>query len=562
MIHSAPRILAAGDAALLVEFGTDISPAVYERVRALDAALGQAAFPGIVETVPAYATLLVEYDPHVIDHVDLMRRLVAMAGQGSFAPVPPSPVKLVPTVYGGEYGPDLERVAALHHLTPDQVVAIHSGTVYTVYMLGFTPGFAYMGSVPDAIATPRLDSPRTRVPAGSVAIAARQTGVYPQATPGGWQLLGRTSLVPFDPSREPACYFQPGDRVRFEPIPEMQTAPIPAVADAESRGNREVTVVSPGLLTTVQDLGRFGYQRFGIPISGVTDAFALRTANALVGNPPDAPGLEATVAGPSLQFTTDALFAVAGGDLEPRLYTADLDGWRVPLWTAVFARAGSLLEFGARKTGCRCYIAFAGGVSVPLFMGSASTYLSASLGGHRGRALQAGDTLSIGPSHVHFPSWAGRSVPIEKQPRYNDNPTVRIIMGPHADHFTAEACHRLVTEEYAVSTTSDRMGLRLKGPPLTHCGASEIVSCGIPLGAIQVPPDAQPIILATDRQTAGGYPIIATVLSCDMQMLAQCMPGSGRVRFEAVTLDEARDIRRVTTRCWAPGEPDPEVISF
>ena len=447
-------------------------------------------------------------------------------------------------------------------LSPDEVIAIHSGATYTVYMIGFSPGFAYMGSVPDSIATPRLASPRTRVPAGSVAIAGRQTGVYPQTTPGGWQLLGRTGILPFDPGREPACYFQPGDRIQFQPVHELdeQTRhPLPAPA---VQGVREITVVNPGLLTTVQDLGRPGYQRYGIPVSGAMDEFALQSANALVGNPLNTPALEITVTGPSLHLPTDALFAVTGGDLEPVLYTADLNGWRVPLWTAVYARAGSLIEFSGRKTGCRSYLAFAGGIRVPPFMESASTYLSASLGGYGGRPLQAGDTLTTGRSDVHMAGWAGRAVPLERRPWYREDPTIRVILGPHADHMTEEAIHMFLTEEYTVTMTSDRMGVRLQGPFLQHRGAAEIVSCGIPLGAVQVPPNGQPIILTADRQTAGGYPIIATVLRCDIPLLAQCLPGSSRVRFEAVTLDEARDIRRVANGCWAPGEPVPDAIAF
>ncbi len=563
MIYSSPRFLPAGDAALLVEFGDEISAVVNNRVRAFDTALGAAAIPGIVETVPAYRSLLVEYDPLRLSSAELRTHLAELDKHAGPAREEEQPVKRVPTIYGGEYGPDLADVAAAHNLTPAQVVAIHSATIYTVYMLGFSPGFAYMGQVPDAIATPRLPTPRTRVPAGSVAIAAQQTGVYPQATPGGWRLLGRTNIVLFDPQREPACFFQPGDRVQFAPVDAFPGEEHLAVSEpAADMGPTAIEVVSPGLLTTVQDLGRLGYQRFGVPVSGAMDAWALRAGNALVGNPPEAAGLEITVAGPTLYFLTDGLVAITGADLQPALSRNGLDAWQAPLWMAIYVRAGSQLEFGGRRSGCRAYLTVAGGIAVPAIMHSASTYLAGGFGGYRGRAVQAGDRLSVGPVHLHLPSLAGRSLAPEHRLPYSDHPVVRVVLGPQDDYFTSDAIETLLSQAYHVSTTSDRMGLRLQGPPLAHKGAKEMISSGIPLGAIQVPPDAQPIVLVADRQSVGGYPLIATIIRRDIPLLAQCLPGQSSVRFQAISVEAAQAIDRAAAKRWRLEEGQPDALAF
>ncbi len=562
MIYPSPRLCPFGDAALLVEFGDEISPAANDRVRAFDGALRAAAVRSIVETIPAYCSLLVEYDPLQCSFAALCARLKDLAGAPLASP-PSRPILQVPTVYGGEFGPDLEAVAAAHDLTPDQVIALHSDTVYTVFMLGFSPGFAYMGVVPPAIATPRLATPRTNVPAGSVAIAGQQTGIYPQSTPGGWRILGRTNLVLFAPQRDPPCFFQPGDRVQFVPVPSMPPELHPATSEEPADTDLCVLeVVSPGLLTTVQDLGRWGYQRFGVPVSGAADAAAMVAANALVGNSRDAAGLEMTIAGPSLKFLSDALIAVTGADLSPVLQRNNLDAWEAPSSMAIYVRAGTELEFRGRRDGCRAYLAVAGGISVPPVMNSASTYLAGGMGGCGGRRLEPGDVLSVKPVTYHLPTMAGRSLLPEQCPRLEDHPVVRLVLGPHDQYFAPQAVQTLVSEEYLVSTTSDRMGLRLQGPRLLLREGQEMVSSGIALGAIQVPPNGQPIILMADRQTVGGYPIIGTVIRSDMARLAQCVPGQSGVRFRIISVEEAQAIYRAEARQGRAEQADPESILF
>jgi antagonist of KipI len=305
-------------------------------------------------------------------------------------------------------------------------------------------------------------------------------------------------------------------------------------------------VLDGGLLTTVQDLGRTGYERFGVPVAGTMDPFALRAANWLVGNPPDAAALEITLVGPRLRATEKCLIAVAGADLGLRV-----NGWNLPPWMAVFVRHGWTIAFTGRESGCRAVLAVAGGIDVEPVMGSHATYFSGGFGGFEGRALHQGDLVPVGPVDFHLPERAGRAFPRHLIPDYSDTPTVRVVLGPQDDYFTEEGVATFLSGEYEVSPTSDRMGCRLRGAQIAHKSETGIISDGIPLGAVQVPPDGQPIVMLADRQTTGGYPKIATVISADIPLLAQCMPGQSRVRFEAVSVEEAQASYRDMIDVWS-----------
>jgi antagonist of KipI len=323
-------------------------------------------------------------------------------------------------------------------------------------------------------------------------------------------------------------------------------------------------VLDGGLLTTVQDLGRTGYERFGVPVAGAMDPLALRAANWLVGNPLDAAALEITLVGPRLRATERCLIALAGADLGLRV-----NGWDLPPWMAVFVRQGWTIEFGGRKTGCRAVLAVAGGIDVGPVMGSRSTYLSGGFGGFEGHALRRSDIVPVGLVGFHLPGLAGRTFPRRHIPNYSDTPTIRVILGPQNDYFTDEGIATFLSSEYEVSAASDRMGCRLTSispsPPGRGQGEgrskrqestltrSDFISDGIPLGAVQVPTDGQPIVMLADRQTTGGYPKIAAVISADIPLLAQCVPGQSRMRFEAVSVEEAQTSYREMMGFWHVG---------
>jgi biotin-dependent carboxylase-like uncharacterized protein len=400
-------------------------------------------------------------------------------------------------------------------------------------MLGFRPGFAYLGLLPKELECTRHATPRVRVPAGSVGLAGRQTGIYPVASPGGWQLVGRTALGLFDPLRAEPALIAPGDRLRFVPVEELPAPPASPAATAPwpDPARPVVAVVEPGLLTTVQDAGRRCQRRLGVSGGGPLDAPAHAAANRAVGNEPGAAALECTLTGPLLEFLAPLRFAVAGADLGAVLERADLGAWPVPPGAGVLARPGNRLRFAGRRAGCRTYIALEGGIDVPLVLGSRATDLQSGFGGLGGRALRAGDRLGVSGT----PRGAVRDAALVSPA---SSVTVRAVAGPQADHFAATTLARFFSEPFRVGATSDRVGCRLECEPLPHAGPKEILSDGMVQGSIQIPPDGRPIVMLQDGPTTGGYPKIATVITADLPLVAQLVPGEGELRFEQVRLED------------------------
>lgn len=298
---------------------------------------------------------------------------------------------------------------------------------------------------------------------------------------------------------------------------------------------RQVTMQRPGLLTTVQDLGRWGQQALGVPVAGAMDTHALRVANALVDNPPAAAGLEVTLLGPTLRAEAPIVMAVAGAAFAIRVNDAG-----VTAGTAFDVPAGGVVTFGPREagSGARAYLAMAGGIDTPLVLGSRATHLVSRMGGVDGRALVAGDVLPIGPAPPARRGPRPRWLPLDAMPQ--DAPrAVRVLLGPQDDWFTPAAVEAFLTSPFTVSSRSDRMGFRLEGPTLETRTRGQLLSEPVAFGAVQVPASGDPILLMADRQTAGGYPKIATVISADLPVAGQLSPGD-RIRFAACTRAEAR----------------------
>lgn len=291
-------------------------------------------------------------------------------------------------------------------------------------------------------------------------------------------------------------------------------------------------VIKGGMLTTVQDLGRTGYQSQGFSVGGVMDAHAFRLANMLVDNPENEAVLEITLIGPVLEFTADTIIAITGGDFSPRLNDEP-----VPTYTAVYVRKGDVLSFGSARTGTRCYVAFSGYLDVPMVMGSRSTSLKSGIGGFKGRRLEAGDYVGERIKRRYLPFFLSRKV---KGPDYdNDDGVLRVVLGPQKDAFSAQGLETFLHSDYTVTGDFDRMGCRLEGPVIAPKKTSDIISDGIALGAVQVPSAGKPIILLSDRQTTGGYAKIATVISVDIPRLVQKKTDQ-KIRFKAVTVQEAQ----------------------
>ncbi|MBI4609987.1 MAG: biotin-dependent carboxyltransferase [Candidatus Rokubacteria bacterium] len=298
------------------------------------------------------------------------------------------------------------------------------------------------------------------------------------------------------------------------------------------------TVLEPGLLTTIQDLGRPGYLRYGIPPSGPVDREAFILANRLVGNPETAAALECTLMGPRLDVDADCLVAVTGAEMP-----MTVNDRAIPPWTAVRLKAGDALRLGTAQRGVRTYLAIAGGIDVAPALGSRSTYLRGRLGGLEGRQLKKGDRLPIGRPTAPLERYEGRRVRAEHIPSYSEEPEVRVVLGLQADRFTPAGIAAFLERPYEMLPQSDRMGARLRGPHITHTRGHDIVSDGIPLGGIQVVGDGQPIVLLVDRQSTGGYTKIATVCSVDIGRVGQVRPGQ-KLWFRKLSLDEAHAVHR------------------
>ena len=310
-------------------------------------------------------------------------------------------------------------------------------------------------------------------------------------------------------------------------------------------------VLHQGLLTTIQDAGRAGHQREGIPVSGAMDPVALRLANVLVGNEESAAGVEMTLVGPRLAFDAACLIALAGADLRP-----SIDGARVAMGRAMLVPRGGTLSFGEAERGCRTYLAVAGGIDTPVVLGSRSTYVRGGFGGVEGRALRKGDVLTIGAPpllarriaralareagtrRVPAVSWG---VGATLLPRYSASPTVRLLVGEHMHMLNAASRELLFRAEFRVGAQSDRMGYRLEGPALALTEATELLSEAVAFGTVQLPPGGKPIILMADRQTTGGYPRIGEVATVDLPLVAQLRPGD-RIRFQPTSLSEAQSL--------------------
>ena len=293
-----------------------------------------------------------------------------------------------------------------------------------------------------------------------------------------------------------------------------------------------IKILDAGLLTTVQDLGRYGFQRYGVSASGVMDEYSAKIANKLVGNKVGEAVLETTLKGVQIEFLQNTAVAITGGNCD-----VTLNGTKIELWQSYLVNRGDILKMGICRSGLRNYLAFAGGIDVPIIMNSKSTNLKAKVGGFNGRKLMTGDVLSVGVGSLEAPLTLNKHY----IPTYSKDIKVGVILGQQDDHFTEAGIKTFLNETYTVTQESDRMGIRLSsvsGATIEHKNGADIISDGITFGAIQVPGSGQPIVMMADRQTTGGYTKIGNVISSDLAKLAQATPGT-KVKFVEYTLEQA-----------------------
>jgi len=527
------------ETAIVIEFGDIIDDALHLQVMQLNKVLQQDPFVGFIETVPAYTTLTIYYQPELIHSLNVspfiyvknyVQRLLTNPG---IEATNSEQIVSIPVCYDEEFGYDLDLVASCNKLTKEQVIQIHQQQVYDVYMMGFLPGFAYMGTVADAIATPRKSSPRAVVDAGSVGIAGKQTGIYPLTSPGGWQIIGRTPLALFDLEKEVPFLFKTGDRIKFSAISKAEFYKIKKEQEVKDKTTTEesisdVTVIKPGIYSTIQDAGRSKYQSFGVPISGAMDQTAYYTANALAGNQENAACIECTMGGLQLQFKKNAVIAITGAG------AAFINGQLIKSWQPLSVSKNDVLEIRYSNDGLRTYIAVKGGFGIIAIMNSRSVYAKAGIGAplKKEQGLQFGNLLSMTPKRIT----ESLSVPV-----YNSDALIRIIPGPENDWMTPESATEIFSRSFSLSNQCDRMGYQLKAEPLSLRENKDLLSTAVTKGTVQLTPSGQLIILMSDCQTTGGYPRVAQVASVDLPVLAQLKPGDS-IRFGNISFQEAEEL--------------------
>ncbi|MFC7403365.1 carboxyltransferase domain-containing protein [Citricoccus sp. GCM10030269] len=549
---SARALRWAGTRAFLIECSS------LADVVALHAQLTAAPLPGQIDAVAAAETLALSFT----------HRAAALAGARAVESLEDLPGSTnsgrtveIDVVYDGE---DLAEVGELTGLGVDGLIRRHSETDWIGAFGGFAPGFTYLvPDGPDGAETPfeipRRSSPRTSVPAGSVAIAGRFSAVYPRRSPGGWQLLGHTDAHMWDLERESPALVRPGDRVRFRPVRALATVTSEA-SDASGQsggdpsraatGEPALVVENPGLQLLVQDLGRSGFGDLGVSASGAADTASALQANRLVGNAPDEAVIETLLGGLSVRARGDLVLALTGAEPPARIMAVP-DGIPAdrpaPLRSPFALYDGEILDVGPPAAGLRTYLAVRDGVQAAVVLGSRSTDTMSRLGPE---PLAAGAELTVRDQ----PGYAAVGTPepvLNALPRAGETVELRVVPGPRQDWFGDAGLERLSGQEWPVSSESNRIGVRLEAPqdgaPLEREKTGELASEGAVAGALQVPPSGLPVLFLADHPVTGGYPVIGVVIPEDLPVAAQLPPGAA-VRFTLIDPDQPAPADRRTLK--------------
>ncbi len=525
------RFLPAGSGGLLIEVAN------LEQALALFGSLRRDPVEGVEELVPAARTVLVRFRPSLTDPGRIAAQVRDRRLTRATAEQEDGPLVNIPVHYDGEDLPDIARSCGLSEA---EVVRRHTAATYSVAFTGFAPGFAYLAGGDPALRVPRRSSPRISIPAGAVGLAGEYSGVYPRASPGGWQLLGRTTVLMWDLDRANPALLQPGMRVQFVNAGQanaetigpnsVEAATSQPNSNEPAEGGRALAVLSPGALSILEDLGRPGQSGLGVSRSGAMDHGALRRANRLVGNPSDAPALEVASGGLRVRARGDLVLALAGAPAGLAIEAPG--GNRVVRAEVAFALDdGEVLTLGAPPRGVHSYLAVRGSFAVDRVLGSASGDVLSGIGPP---PLQAGDVLTIGTRPTVGAVVIDAS-PAPPLPAAIDVVWLDIVLGPRADWCTPESVQRFTAQEWTVTPQSNRVGLRLQGKAgIDRSTTEELPSEATVAGAVQIPPSGQPVLFMADHPVTGGYPVIGCVAAHHLDLAAQ-VPVTGRIRFRVVT---------------------------
>ncbi len=516
------RFLPASLTTILVEL------ADLDQTLALFASLEANPIKGIEETVPAARTLMIRFTPADISAEELACEIATRDLSAKI--VPSDKLVEIPVRYDGE---DLADVAELTGLSVEEVIRRHTESEFTVAFCGFAPGFGYLVGGDPALHVPRRQSPRTRIPAGSVALAGAFSGVYPQNSPGGWQILGTTPLKMWDIGRDPGAILQPGYRVRFFDMAksgkEVEAAETPLVGvDVRSTSNSaRFEVLSAPIPAIFQDLGRFGQTGQGVSASGALDRSSFNAANRIVGNPVNTACLELTLGGFSFKSTTRAVIGVAGAPCVITVEGASCS-FETGTYTPISLEPGDVVKFGNPAKGMRSYLAVRGGFDVAPVLGSAATDTLAVVGPE---AIVAGSVLELRNDKSGLSSVSIHELPAFDLPSSGDTVTLDIVYGPRTDWFTQKGVETLTSQLWQVTPQSSRVGIRLAGDePLERRDSAELPSEGTATGAIQIPHSGQPVLFLADHPLTGGYPVVGAVAEYHLDLAGQ-IPINAKIQF-------------------------------
>ncbi|MBB4229894.1 5-oxoprolinase/urea amidolyase family protein [Rhizobium mongolense] len=501
---------------------------------ALFAALKADPLEGIEDMVPAARTLMIRLRPAKLTLEKLAGEIATR--DLSMRAAPSDKLVEIPVCYDGE---DLADVADLTGLSVEDVIRRHTHSEFTVAFCGFAPGFGYLTGGDAALQVPRRQSPRTRIPAGSVALAGAFSGVYPQASPGGWQIVGTTPKKMWDLSRDPPALLQPGYRVHFFDLKKKAVSTTrtttktlvarPPVVASDSATLKVRAAPIPALF---QDLGRFGKTDQGVSSSGALDQGALKAANRVVGNPAGMPCLEITLGGFSFEVSGRTVMALTGAPCPISIRDAADRTMSAGTYQPIPLEPGDVVTLGHAPRGMRSYLAIRGGFAVRPILGSASTDTLAVVGPD---PVAAGAVLAINNDSSALTSVSLHEAPAFDHPAADETITLDVIMGPRSDWFTEAGIATLSGQLWQVTPQSNRVGIRLSGDvPLERKDKAELPSEGTATGAIQVPHSGQPLLFLADHPLTGGYPVIGTVAEYHLDLAGQ-IPVHAKIRFRPVT---------------------------
>lgn len=490
---------------------------------------------GIEEVVPAARTLMVTFRRGAMTKEALIDNI----RQRSLAKRVRAAGKCIeiPVYYNGE---DLEEVAQMMQISVDEVIRRHTESEYSVAFTGFAPGFAYLSGGDPSFQIPRRKTPRTKIPAGAVALAGNFSAVYPQASPGGWQIIGITPSTMWDLSRAEPALLQPGYRVKF--VNHGRTPPVMVEAQtAAPEKQKRITqcdtylkVLKTGMQTIFQDMGRPGKVGQGVSQSGALDRTSCKAANRVVGNPSDTGCLEVIYGGLSLEAHGDVVIAVTGADVLLTVKTKEGASWTASCWTPVHLADGDIVTLGNPVAGLRNYVAVRGGFDEALVLDSVATDTLAKVGPE---SLSVGDQLGV-KTTASLAAVSLNEAPAFTFPTAEETVTLDVVLGPRTDWFSDDAVKLLRTQVWKVTPQSNRIGIRLAGDvPLQRVNHQELPSEGTSVGAIQVPASGQPVLFLADHPLTGGYPVIGAVATYHLDLAGQ-IPMGACVRFNPVTTFE------------------------